>query len=142
MANSHEEISSSSMKQFSLCLSWVRELIPQVMKLQVAMTHLHSPYSRVAEGELGVTQKGRHLRRLLPGDVFGELAVLYNCQRTATVMGKEGIVMCVCLSKFSAANVSSKFYQPHFSPTNESNNPCPPVSTISQHLHVFLRVNV
>uniref|UniRef100_A0A8C6X2C5 cGMP-dependent protein kinase n=1 Tax=Naja naja TaxID=35670 RepID=A0A8C6X2C5_NAJNA len=40
----------------------------------------------VAEGELGVTQKGRHLRRLLPGDVFGELAVLYNCQRTATVM--------------------------------------------------------
>ncbi|XP_015743271.2 cGMP-dependent protein kinase 2-like [Python bivittatus] len=40
----------------------------------------------VAEGELSVTQKGRHLRRLLPGDVFGELAVLYNCQRTATVM--------------------------------------------------------
>lgn len=108
MANSHGEISSSPMKQFGLCLSWVRELIPQVMKLQVAMTHLHSPYSHVAEGELGVTQKGRHLRRLLPGDVFGELAVLYNCQRTATVMGKEGIVMCDCLSKFSAANVNSR----------------------------------
>ncbi|KAL7987136.1 hypothetical protein Chor_006055 [Crotalus horridus] len=43
----------------------------------------------VAEGELGVTQKGRHLRRLLPGDVFGELAVLYNCQRTATVTGRD-----------------------------------------------------
>ncbi|XP_061481930.1 cGMP-dependent protein kinase 1-like isoform X2 [Rhineura floridana] len=39
----------------------------------------------VAEGELNVTQKGRQLRLLLPGDVFGELAVLYNCQRTATV---------------------------------------------------------
>ncbi|XP_062981579.1 cGMP-dependent protein kinase 2-like [Elgaria multicarinata webbii] len=39
----------------------------------------------VAEGELSVTQKGRQLRVLLPGDVFGELAVLYNCQRTATV---------------------------------------------------------
>ncbi|XP_077782812.1 cGMP-dependent protein kinase 1-like isoform X1 [Podarcis muralis] len=39
----------------------------------------------VAEGELSVTQKGRQLRRLLPGDVFGELAVLYNCRRTATV---------------------------------------------------------
>ncbi|XP_067326618.1 cGMP-dependent protein kinase 1-like [Anolis sagrei] len=39
----------------------------------------------VAEGELRVTQKGRQLRTLLPGDVFGELAVLYNCRRTATV---------------------------------------------------------
>ncbi|XP_053106783.1 cGMP-dependent protein kinase 1-like isoform X2 [Hemicordylus capensis] len=39
----------------------------------------------VAGGELSVTQKGRQLRTLLPGDVFGELAVLYNCQRTATV---------------------------------------------------------
>ncbi|XP_077186469.1 cGMP-dependent protein kinase 2-like [Paroedura picta] len=40
----------------------------------------------VAEGELSVMQKGRQLRTLLPGDVFGELAVLYNCQRTATVV--------------------------------------------------------
>nr|XP_056708801.1 cGMP-dependent protein kinase 2-like [Euleptes europaea] len=40
----------------------------------------------VAEGELSVVQKGRQLRTLLPGDVFGELAVLYNCQRTATVV--------------------------------------------------------
>ncbi|XP_075770619.1 LOW QUALITY PROTEIN: cGMP-dependent protein kinase 1-like [Pelodiscus sinensis] len=39
----------------------------------------------VAEGELGVTQRGRHLRTLLPGDVFGELAILYDCKRTATV---------------------------------------------------------
>ncbi|KAF7235867.1 cGMP-dependent protein kinase 1 [Varanus komodoensis] len=39
----------------------------------------------VAAGELSVTQKSRRLRVLLPGDVFGELAVLYNCQRTATV---------------------------------------------------------
>lgn len=46
--------------------------------------------SYVAEGELGVTQKGRHLRHLLTGDLFGELAVLYNCQRTATVTGKPG----------------------------------------------------
>nr|XP_048702050.1 cGMP-dependent protein kinase 1-like isoform X4 [Caretta caretta] len=39
----------------------------------------------VAEGELSVTQRGCHLRTLLPGDVFGELAILYNCKRTATV---------------------------------------------------------
>ncbi|KAJ7341420.1 hypothetical protein JRQ81_005495 [Phrynocephalus forsythii] len=45
----------------------------------------------VAEGELSVTQKRRHLRHLLPGDVFGELAVLYNCQRTATVTALTGV---------------------------------------------------
>ncbi|CAM4528626.1 unnamed protein product [Lepidochelys olivacea] len=39
----------------------------------------------VAEGELSVTQRGCRLRTLLPGDVFGELAILYNCKRTATV---------------------------------------------------------
>ncbi|KAM9297958.1 cGMP-dependent protein kinase 1-like [Morus bassanus] len=39
----------------------------------------------VAEGQLSVSQRGRHLRTLGPGDVFGELAILYHCKRTATV---------------------------------------------------------
>lgn len=39
----------------------------------------------VAEGRLSVTQRGRQLRTLGPGDVFGELAILYHCRRTATV---------------------------------------------------------
>ncbi|XP_064364220.1 cGMP-dependent protein kinase 1-like [Dromaius novaehollandiae] len=39
----------------------------------------------VAEGQLSVSQHGRPLRTLGPGDVFGELAILYHCQRTATV---------------------------------------------------------
>ncbi|KAF4092096.1 hypothetical protein AMELA_G00016940 [Ameiurus melas] len=39
----------------------------------------------VAAGELRVTQAGRNLRTLTSGDVFGELAILYNCKRTATV---------------------------------------------------------
>ncbi|KAM6323565.1 LOW QUALITY PROTEIN: cGMP-dependent protein kinase 1-like [Aegotheles albertisi] len=39
----------------------------------------------VAEGQLSVTQRGRQLRTLGPGDVFGELAILYHCRRTATV---------------------------------------------------------
>lgn len=38
-------------------------------------------------GELIVTQAGRDLRTLTKGDVFGELAILYNCKRTATVRG-------------------------------------------------------
>uniref|UniRef100_A0A8C4UIF7 cGMP-dependent protein kinase n=1 Tax=Falco tinnunculus TaxID=100819 RepID=A0A8C4UIF7_FALTI len=39
----------------------------------------------VAEGHLSVSQRGRQLRTLGPGDVFGELAILYHCKRTATV---------------------------------------------------------
>ncbi|XP_061560262.1 cGMP-dependent protein kinase 2 isoform X2 [Phycodurus eques] len=42
----------------------------------------------VAAGELIVTQAGRELRTLTSGDVFGELAILYNCKRTATVKAK------------------------------------------------------
>ncbi|XP_061610498.1 cGMP-dependent protein kinase 1 isoform X2 [Phyllopteryx taeniolatus] len=42
----------------------------------------------VAAGELIVTQAGRDLRTLTRGDVFGELAILYNCKRTATVKAK------------------------------------------------------
>ncbi|XP_073672414.1 uncharacterized protein [Paramisgurnus dabryanus] len=42
----------------------------------------------VAEGELRVMQAGRDLRTLTSGDVFGELAILYNCKRTASVKGQ------------------------------------------------------
>ncbi|KAF7664008.1 hypothetical protein LDENG_00192230 [Lucifuga dentata] len=42
----------------------------------------------VAVGDLLVTQAGRDLRTLTTGDVFGELAILYNCKRTATVKAK------------------------------------------------------
>lgn len=42
----------------------------------------------VLAGELVVTQAGRELRTLTSGDVFGELAILYNCKRTATVKGQ------------------------------------------------------
>ncbi|XP_035534169.1 cGMP-dependent protein kinase 2 [Morone saxatilis] len=45
----------------------------------------------VAAGELRVTQTGRDLRTLTTGDVFGELAILYNCKRTATVKAKTAV---------------------------------------------------
>ncbi|XP_029966955.1 cGMP-dependent protein kinase 2 [Salarias fasciatus] len=45
----------------------------------------------VAAGELLVTQAGRNLRTLNTGDVFGELAILYNCKRTATVKAKTAV---------------------------------------------------
>lgn len=40
------------------------------------------------EGEVEVTKGGQKLCTIEPGKVFGELAILYNCTRTATVTGR------------------------------------------------------
>ncbi len=40
-----------------------------------------------AEGELEVIKDGKVLGRLGPGKAFGELAILYNCKRTASIKG-------------------------------------------------------
>lgn len=41
-----------------------------------------------AEGMVEVTKQGKKLCTIGPGKVFGELAILYNCTRTASVTGK------------------------------------------------------
>ena len=41
-----------------------------------------------AEGELEVIQGERIIGRMGPGKAFGELAILYNCTRTASIKGK------------------------------------------------------
>lgn len=40
------------------------------------------------EGEMEVSKDGKTLSKLGPGRVFGELAILYNCERTASVKGQ------------------------------------------------------
>lgn len=40
------------------------------------------------EGFLEVMQNGKLLGQMRPGTAFGELAILYNCKRTATVKGE------------------------------------------------------
>jgi len=37
------------------------------------------------EGSVEVSRKGKFLANMEPGSLFGELAILYNCQRTATI---------------------------------------------------------
>lgn len=44
--------------------------------------------SATAEGLLEVIQNAKLLGEMHPGTAFGELAILYNCQRTATVKGE------------------------------------------------------
>lgn len=45
-------------------------------------------FSLFLEGKVEVSKEGKFLCNLGPGKVFGELAILYNCTRTATVKGK------------------------------------------------------
>lgn len=44
-------------------------------------------------GSLDCVKEGKTVKTCMPGDVFGELALLYNCPRAATVVAKED---CIC----------------------------------------------
>jgi len=37
------------------------------------------------EGKVQVSREGKYMSTMAPGKVFGELAILYNCKRTATI---------------------------------------------------------
>lgn len=41
-----------------------------------------------AEGEFEVIKEGKVLGKMGPGKAFGELAILYNCTRTASIRGE------------------------------------------------------
>ena len=44
-----------------------------------------------ASGDFEVIKDGKVLGRLGTGKAFGELAILYNCKRTASIKGKKEI---------------------------------------------------
>lgn len=39
----------------------------------------------ISEGKVEVSRENKYLSTLAPGKVLGELAILYNCKRTATI---------------------------------------------------------
>lgn len=49
------------------------------------------------DGKVEVTKEGVKLCTMGPGKVFGELAILYNCTRTATVKSKAHFPFATCL---------------------------------------------
>ena len=52
------------------------------------------PIMLLAEGEVQVTRGGQVRQVMKPGRVFGELAILYNCTRTATIKSLTGAKVC------------------------------------------------
>ncbi|XP_073961791.1 cGMP-dependent protein kinase for isoform X1 [Choristoneura fumiferana] len=50
---------------------------------QLPETHL--PSNGNSEGRVEVSRENKYLSTMAPGKVFGELAILYNCKRTATI---------------------------------------------------------
>ena len=53
----------------------------------VTLIKLKVCFFLLLEGRLEVTKDGETLGEMNGGTVFGELAILYNCKRTATVKG-------------------------------------------------------
>lgn len=49
------------------------------------------------DGKVEVTKEGVKLCTMGPGKVFGELAILYNCTRTATVKSKTILEFKLCI---------------------------------------------
>ena len=61
-----------------------------------------------AEGELEVSQGDKILGIIGAGKAFGELAVLYNCQRTASIRGQLAIYVMTIIKIRIRKNSSSR----------------------------------
>lgn len=48
------------------------------------VSHVYSNHC-ITEGNVQVTKNNEHRGQMGPGKLFGELAILYNCTRTATI---------------------------------------------------------
>lgn len=58
--------------------------IENVININVTCTFLKYSF-RFSEGRVEVSRENKYLSTMAPGKVFGELAILYNCKRTATI---------------------------------------------------------
>lgn len=73
----------------------IRELVESMYSRDVGLNEFivkeNEPGNHLfvsAEGEFEIIVNGKVLGTLPAGKAFGELAILYNCQRTASIKGK------------------------------------------------------
>lgn len=59
----------------------------------------------IKEGMVVCTKDGLDVRRMAPGEFFGEQALLYNCKRTATITAVDAMVRCLVIGRDMLASV-------------------------------------
>ncbi len=71
----------------------VSVLVPRLTNVDCLNRYLPGPHVciyyilAIPEGRVEVTKDSTKLSTMSPGKVFGELAILYSCNRTASVRG-------------------------------------------------------
>ena len=87
-----------------------------------------------AEGEVQVTKGGEYRGSMGPGKLFGELAILYNCTRTATIKALGDTKVSVLVTLQHVATCRS--HDSHVAMT-----PCShvPWSHMADMLHAYVR---
>lgn len=86
-------------------------LLPLLASYIQSSSFNHIFTSSFAEGMVEVTKQGKKLCTIGPGKVFGELAILYNCTRTASVTGNLALTTAELTSQpypLSSGNLCSK----------------------------------
>lgn len=73
--------------------------ITSIFSVHLLVILLYIFHFKFLEGQLEISKDGRKLRVLDRPTVLGELAVLYNCTRTASVKGKYVVLILVEMSK-------------------------------------------
>jgi cGMP-dependent protein kinase len=65
----------------------------------------------IKDGSVRVTQRNKEIRKMFKGEFFGDQALLYNCERTATVTAITEVV-CLSLSRDHLTEIfGNKFAQ-------------------------------
>ncbi|XP_023938970.1 cGMP-dependent protein kinase, isozyme 2 forms cD5/T2 isoform X1 [Bicyclus anynana] len=60
-------------------------ILLDVTRLEDTSNNFDSQQNGDSEGRVEVSRENKYLSTMAPGKVFGELAILYNCKRTATI---------------------------------------------------------
>lgn len=100
--------------------NFTRLLVNQVSQVEPVSKKLFccslNSFSFIADGYVEVLRSGERIREMGPGTVFGELAILYNCTRTASVKGKR--LVCFFSLMLETIQLRYRLLRHAFSPSS------------------------